>query len=151
VEKEPPILRTGETKLAPTARRARSASFPERVKKTYEYKCAVCGSFRKNACGQPEVEAAHIYPKEENGADDIRNGIALCSFHHWAFDGGLFLIDQNLTIRLTEPGDQIGELVPLDGRMLAILPPRNDDRPHTLYIKARLKMPRFSSLGSKGR
>jgi len=22
------------------------------------------------------------------GSDDIRNGIALCQFHHWAFDPG---------------------------------------------------------------
>ena len=44
------------------------------------------------------MEAAHIYPVEKNGTDDLRNGIALCKLHHWAFDGGLFSISDALRI-----------------------------------------------------
>ena len=32
------------------------------------------------------LEAAHIVPKQENGTDDPRNGLLLCSVHHRIFD-----------------------------------------------------------------
>lgn len=44
------------------------------------------------------VEAAHIYPKSESGPDHVRNGIALCRFHHCAFDSGWFGITDNFDI-----------------------------------------------------
>ena len=58
--------------------------FPGIVKQAYDYSCAICGAKRFSSIGQPEAEAAHIYLKSENGADDPRNGISLCKFHHWA-------------------------------------------------------------------
>ena len=50
--------------------------------------CAVCG------IDFPEVlDAAHLIPKEHNGSDDYRNGLALCALHHRMFDAGMFEID----------------------------------------------------------
>jgi putative restriction endonuclease len=45
------------------------------------------------------VEAAHIVSHRYKGRDDIFNGIALCRFHHWAFDVGWFTIMDNFTIQ----------------------------------------------------
>ena len=61
------------------------------VKKLYDFRCAVCGlkiNSPDNLCWQ--VETAHIVPDASFGRDDLFNGIALCRFHHWAFDVGWF-------------------------------------------------------------
>lgn len=77
---------------------ARRAAFGLGIKKIYDRRCAVCGRQRFTAAGYPEVHAAHIYPKELKGSDDLRNGIALCRLHHWGFDGGLISISDELTV-----------------------------------------------------
>ena len=48
-----------------------------------------------------EIEAAHIVPKSQKGSDDIRNGVALCKRHHWAFDYGLLGIDKKNKIQVS--------------------------------------------------
>lgn len=143
---EPSALTNSWTKLSRSLQRIRSASFRNRVKRNYRNRCSVCGSSRRDAWGKPEVHAAHIFPKEEDGADDPRNGLTLCSFHHWAFDGGLFFIDEELRIRLSDPGGQISELKPLDGQRLAVLPKERSNWPHNLFIEARHALPRFAIL-----
>ncbi|MFC4359752.1 HNH endonuclease [Halobium salinum] len=80
--------------------RVRDSLFPKRVKRAYDHRCAVCGKKRLTPDGRPEVEAAHIYPKWKNGADDPRNGIALCRLHHWAFDEGWFTLTDDLKVRI---------------------------------------------------
>jgi len=55
-----------------------------------------------------ELDAAHIVPRSRLGADDARNGIALCKRHHWAFDAGLFGI-----------GNQREIIVPQSVRIIA--------------------------------
>jgi putative restriction endonuclease len=69
---------------------ARSVAFRLSVTKLYGFTCAVCGESLKSPRGMMELDAAHIVPRSRLGADDARNGIALCKRHHWAFDGGLF-------------------------------------------------------------
>ncbi|WP_336365266.1 HNH endonuclease [Halalkalicoccus salilacus] len=86
--------------------------------------------------GTPEVEAAHIYPRSENGRDDVRNGIALCRLHHWAFDTGWLKISAEYEITvLEEPDrDEYHEFKHLDREKL-----RMPDRgaPHPDYLTAR--------------
>lgn len=66
------------------------------MKQAYDHTCAVCGASRFSPEGNPEIEAAHIYPKRQDGSDDVRNGVALCKLHHWAFDTGwLSLSDEH--------------------------------------------------------
>ena len=81
-----------------TRKVARSVAFRERVCRLYGHTCVVCSSALKSPSGALELDAAHIVPRSRFGADDARNGIALCKRHHWAFDGGLFGISDALQV-----------------------------------------------------
>jgi putative restriction endonuclease len=85
------VTRRTETR---SARLARSIVFRESVQKIYNYTCSVCGVSLKSPRGHVEIDAAHVVPRNLEGSDDARNGIALCKRHHWAFDLGLFSIDR---------------------------------------------------------
>jgi len=80
-------------------RLARDPAFRNLILRQYEDACAVCrGMFRlrRPAAGPlVEAEAAHIRAVEEEGTDDLRNGVSLCRRHHWAFDQGLFTINED--------------------------------------------------------
>lgn len=78
------------------SRKVRDEAFRRKIKKIYNDTCVVCRKKRYTNAKYPEVQAAHIYPVEKNGTDDLRNGITLCRLHHWAFDGGLFSITDEL-------------------------------------------------------
>jgi hypothetical protein len=80
-----------------TALRVRG--FRQAVVEVYDFRCAVCGlkiNSPDSMCW--EVEAAHIVPHGSFGRDDVFNGIALCRFHHWAFDVGWFTLLDNFKI-----------------------------------------------------
>ena len=76
----------------------RDQAFSILVKRNYDFKCAICSLDIKSPDGYPALQAAHIFPKEKNGSDDLRNGICLCLFHHWAFDAGWINIDDSYKI-----------------------------------------------------
>jgi putative restriction endonuclease len=76
----------------------RDAKFRILVRRAYGYACAVCGSNLRSPGGQPEVQSAHIYPKEKYGKDDPRNGLCLCRRHHWAFDAGWMSLSDDYTV-----------------------------------------------------
>lgn len=82
---------------------ARSIAFREIVLEQYEGVCAVCEEALQTPSGLIEVDAAHIVPRALMGADDARNGFALCKRHHWAFDKGLFGVGDNRKIHVPEP------------------------------------------------
>lgn len=69
------------------------------VMKAYEDKCAVSGdaiSFRRlNSC-----EAAHIFAHSHGGPMLPDNGIPLSRDLHWAFDRGMFTIEDDLIIKV---------------------------------------------------
>lgn len=81
-----------------TKKVARSRAFQARLLELYGPSCAVCGSGLAHPKGTIEVEAAHIVPRGLKGADDPRNGLMLCRQHHWAFDYGLFGLDDQLRV-----------------------------------------------------
>lgn len=86
----------------------RARGFRRAVIEAYDFKCAFCGLKLKSPdslCW--EVEAAHIVPHSCDGKDDIWNGIALCRFHHWAFDVGWFSIRDDLTINVSNKIDAL--------------------------------------------
>lgn len=72
----------------------RDSSFRYRILNIYKDKCAICG-LQMNL-----VEACHIIPVEDDGTDEIINGIALCHNHHKAFDSGLIWINEEYDIML---------------------------------------------------
>jgi HNH endonuclease len=94
-----PLDRT--RKLVKTTRETalRVRGFRQAVIEVYGFRCAVCGlkiNSPDSLCW--EVEAAHIVPHGSFGRDDIFNGIALCRFHHWAFDVGWFTLLDNFKV-----------------------------------------------------
>jgi HNH endonuclease len=88
-------------KVVKTTREAglRLRGFRQAVIEIYDFRCAVCGlkiNSPDSLCW--EVEAAHIVPHGSFGRDDLFNGIALCRFHHWAFDVGWFALRDDYRI-----------------------------------------------------
>lgn len=77
---------------------ARALAFRTIVIALYDERCAVCGEGLKSPAGATEVEAAHVVPRSQFGADDARNGVSLCKAHHWAFDRGLFGVGDDRTV-----------------------------------------------------
>ncbi|WP_394324619.1 HNH endonuclease [Haloquadratum walsbyi] len=92
---------------------------------------------RESPTGAPEVEAAHIYPKSEDGTDDIRNGIALCKLHHWAFDCGWIPVNDNRTTLVTTAAEKHGyhEMKQLEGQSLH-LPQDKTNMPTRYFCKS---------------
>ncbi len=78
-------------------RLSRDGRFSARVKKEFNYACAVC------TVQLEIVEGAHIIPVREAGSsDDVWNGIALCPNHHELFDGSAFVINPELLVRVDD-------------------------------------------------
>jgi len=97
-------------KLVRTTRETglRLRGFRQAVIEVYDFRCAVCGlkiNSPDSLCW--EVEAAHIVPHGSFGRDDLFNGIALCRFHHWAFDVGWFALLDNYKIQVSSKLSQL--------------------------------------------
>lgn len=131
---------TRETKL-------RNRAFKQAIREAYDYKCAVCGMkiYSPNTLLW-EVEAAHIVPHSANGKDDILNGLALCSLHHWAFDVGWFTLEDNFKIlasrKIKDLSADLGKLGNYDfmgqlsnENLMISLPKEKDVHPHPNAIK----------------
>jgi len=131
-----PELTEGQPEYVDTRRKVRNHAFRALVRDTYDNTCAVCGSQRETPAGNPEVEAAHIYPKSEGGSDDIRNGVALCKLHHWAFDSGWLSFTDNHEIIIAEAPNKNGyhELKRLEGDQLQ-LPDKEEVHPRPMFLE----------------
>jgi len=142
--KSEPKLTEEDTEYVETRRKARDRAFRELVRDKYNNTCAVCGSQRESPDGNPEIEAAHIYPHSEGGRDDIRNGIALCKLHHWAFDSGWLSFTDNHEIIVAKATNKNGyqELKQLEGKSLR-LPKNEDTHPHRMFLREHRRLNRF--------
>lgn len=101
---------------------ARSLVFRERVREQYQFMCCVCRTGVRTPDESSEIEAAHIVPRQHNGSDDARNGLGLCRRHHWAFDHGLWAVDDDRKVVVPLRVKKIPEnklLVEFDGEKLA--------------------------------
>ena len=74
--------------LSQVRARERQRAFRQVVLAAQGGRCALCGLDFLVA-----LDAAHVVPKEEEGTDDPRNGLALCAVHHRLFDADLFGIE----------------------------------------------------------
>ena len=130
-----PDLTEDDESFITARRRERDQAFAQKVKDAYDERCAMCGTRRVAPNGSIEVEAAHIYPKSEGGVDDVRNGLALCKLHHWAFDNGWLSVtdDYDIIVRGAENRDGYDEFRDLDGDVLH-LPNDEDMRPHPQFL-----------------
>lgn len=79
----------------------RQPEFRRQTLAAYGHDCCVCGNSAVDERRTYETEAAHICPKAQNGSDDVRNGMALCRKHHWAFDRGLWGVDGSYRILIS--------------------------------------------------
>ena len=133
---EEEITETVEREYTEVRRKQRDQQFKQRVKQVYEETCAICGSQRQTPDGRPEVEAAHIQPVRDGGPDKVRNGIALCKLHHWAFDQGWLAIDNNYSIIVREAPHVNGYdgFAELDGTDL-VLPSDDDLHPESEFFE----------------
>jgi len=133
LDSEPQL--TSEEEFTEQRRRVRDQAFARLVKAAYNNRCAICGTYRETPAGTPEVEAAHIYPRSEQGADDPRNGLALCKLHHWAFDSGWLSITDAYTILVADAPDRAGyhEFKQLEGRQIT-LPDDDELHPHAQFL-----------------
>jgi putative restriction endonuclease len=143
VESEPQLT-DDEEQYTESRRRARYAAFTQLVRDAYDEQCAICGSVRESPDGNPEVEAAHIYPKHEGGSDDVRNGIALCKLHHWAFDSGWFSLSDDHEILVKDASERNGyhEFKQFEGDQIR-LPDEEEAHPHPMFLEEHRKIHTF--------
>lgn len=70
-------------------RPGRDPEFRDAVLRAYERRCAVCDFDLRIADTSFGIEAAHIMWHSHGGPPEVPNGLALCTFHHKAFDRGV--------------------------------------------------------------
>ncbi len=80
----------------------RGAGFSYRVRKAYDYTCAVCRSRLITPEGATLVDGAHILPFHQYRNDDPRNGISLCKNHHWMFDHAMISVSTEYRILVSD-------------------------------------------------
>ena len=139
------VKASAEYRLA-RARGASARSFAAAVKAAYRNRCAYCGL----AFGGIEgiisgIDAAHILAWSSYDLDVLRNGIALCKLHHWAFDAALMLpvVDRggNYSIAFTELAGRLGPdaraRLSMDSMTIPDerLPANKADRPSPKYLR----------------
>lgn len=117
--------------------RTRDPEFREQVLRAYGNRCALCGvklhlGLSPFAVG---VEAAHIRWFAYDGPDSVNNGVALCSFHHKAFDLGAFTVQEDLSVSVSEEVNGDGADVLLRREPLQLRPTAcKEDRPMPEFL-----------------
>src|SRR5699024_3430367 len=86
-----------------TRRPVRESDFSTRIKRVYDYRCAVC-----NTNTHSLLIAAHIRPVSESGTDKTNNGICLCRNHDSLYESGELLIDIDGNIK--QDGKKTGKI-----------------------------------------
>lgn len=137
ISSKPFNMLSNSRNLLVSKRKARDAAFAIKIVTNYDGKCAICGN-RWKVDSSFEVEAAHIIPVEYDGPDDVRNGFALCRFHHWAFDKGVFSVDDNYRIivspKVKEFSESFEALKRFEGNSIN-LPKEENLHPHKDALK----------------
>ena len=85
-----------------SAKRKRDPKFREEILRIYDRRCAICGYDGRLGHADLGIEAAHIKWHAAGGPDSQENGMALCSFHHVAFDKGAIGISENMKIMVSQ-------------------------------------------------
>ncbi len=135
VEKRQNIVKkdsSSEIEITKGANLFNSVSFRDFVLLGYDNKCAITGEsiFYKKLIN---LEAAHIKPKSHSGSFLPCNGIALSRDMHWAFDRGMFSIDENFCVIVHESlKDTL--LGKYNGKKI-YLPVENFFKPDASYLK----------------
>jgi hypothetical protein len=74
------------------ARGPSARKFSQEVHEAYRNRCVFCGAVYGGIEGVASgVDAAHILAWSAYDLDVVKNGLALCKLHHWAFDAALMV------------------------------------------------------------
>jgi predicted RNA-binding protein with RPS1 domain len=96
---------------------SRDASFRSNVLEAYDHRCCMCG-VRYVIGDSSAMEAAHVIPRGNRGANLLQNALCLCPIHHWAFDRGFLAIDEERNVKVAAlvlaSGEEIDWLTTLD-------------------------------------
>ena len=119
----------------------RDPEFREAVLRSYERRCAICDFDLHITDCLFGLDAAHIMWHSHGGPDRVPNGLALCTFHHNAFDRGVIGLepesgDYRLLVsnELTGHSPAFSEVLDLRGKPLR--PPQEDEfRPSVKYVQ----------------
>ncbi len=76
----------------------RNSFFRRSIVQLYEHQCALCKIKVQSSMGHNIVDGAHIKPISLFNDNHLGNGISFCKNHHWAFDNGLFAIDNSYKV-----------------------------------------------------
>lgn len=118
-------------------KKVRGTAFRDSVLIAYGNRCALCRvklhlGLTPFAIG---IEAAHIRWFAYDGPDHVTNGLALCAFHHKAFDLGAFTVEDDLAVSVSEEVNGDGEDVLLKKEPLNVgLPACKEDRPNQVFL-----------------
>jgi putative restriction endonuclease len=82
--------------------RVRDPAFRGMILRIYEGRCAVCGYDGRLGGANLGIEAAHVLWHAYGGPDQADNGVALCSFHHTAFDRGAIGLDDDRRVMVSQ-------------------------------------------------
>jgi putative restriction endonuclease len=88
----------GSSSVSEEIRQGRDIRFRLQIVPIYSYTCLLCGVKMLLPSGSTLVEAAHIHQFSQSRNDDIKNGMALCRNHHWAFDQGLWTLGSDFDV-----------------------------------------------------
>ena len=80
----------------------RDAFFRKAIVHLYDYKCSICHLKVVHSLTQSIVDGAHIKPLYKFYDNHVNNGICLCKNHHWAFDQGLWTINDDYRIIVSQ-------------------------------------------------
>jgi putative restriction endonuclease len=83
-------------------RRVRDPGFRDEILRIYERRRAVCGYDGRLGNSDLPIEACHIKWHSAGGPDALDYGVAMCSFHHVAFDRGALSINDEYSIQVSQ-------------------------------------------------
>lgn len=116
----------------------RNKDFAQLVLANFRYRCAFCGftsNFNNKVFG---LDGAHIRWFSYAGPDTVDNGLALCKFHHWAFDKGVLSVNpRTLEILISSKfvGRDDSSIALIEGLKGKSLYPHKETRPNKIYLE----------------
>ena len=123
----------------------RDENFKKDVRAIYQNRCAISGVNLYAPNGDLELQAAHIFPKSQNGRDDVRNGILLSRIFHWALDCGWISIseDYHILVRHDIPKTDDFKILWKYKESALNLPIDKKCYPHKIYLSEHRKLFKF--------
>lgn len=127
--------------MALSRRPRRDPEFRDAVLSAYERRCTICDFDLRIADSLFGLDAAHIMWHSHGGPDRVPNGLALCTFHHKAFDRGVLGLEPEageyrllVSSELTGTSPAFNDVLGL--RYQRLRPPQEDGfRPSLEYVQ----------------